>query len=295
MYFTPQKSRAVSLSHSISEVGQKFRFGFKLWCQGSFALLRCFLWQIFNWSETAAQKLFSWGGFYADFSMFTLMVFANFSWYIIGELFNPIANDSQTIEWTLNNIYPHCIGWAKQSTITIRASHMQLFWIFILFRAVNTVKLNFNAGLFSSTFLFEHLLLAKSHLQFTWLALITISCIFLVVGPSSLSVAIFIQLGLSSNWMKGNDSLHYPSFNLRIPRQCQQNFEVNFILREWSSWMMERHFPFPYAAPQIYASPGCNAENSNFNMTERNLISRKFFFPFFCCWTIQYENLQNLS
>ena len=213
--------------------------------------------------------------------MFTLMVFANFSWYIIGELFNPIANDSQTIEWTLNNIYPHCIGWAKQSTITIRASHMQLFWIFILFRAVNTVKLNFNAGLFSSTFLFEHLLLAKSHLQFTWLALITISCIFLVVGPSSLSVAIFIQLGLSSNWMKGNDSLHYPSFNLRIPRQCQQNFEVNFILREWSSWMMERHFPFPYAAPQIYASPGCNAENSNFNMTERNLISRKFFFPFF--------------
>ena len=226
MYFTPQKSRAVSLSHSISEVGQKFRFEFKLWCQGSFALLRCFLWQIFNWSETAAQKLFSWGGFYADFSMFTLMVFANFSWYIIGELFNPIANDSQTIEWTLNNIYPHCIDWAKQSTITI-------------------------------------------------------SCIFLVVGPSSLSVAIFIQLGLSSNWMKGNDSLHYPSFNLRIPRQCQQNFEVNFILREWSSWMMERHFPFPYAAPQIYASPGCNAENSNFNMTERNLISRKFFFPFF--------------
>ena len=38
----------------------------------------------------------------------------------------------------------------------IRASHMQLFWIFMLFQAVNTVKLNFKAGLFSSTFLFEH-------------------------------------------------------------------------------------------------------------------------------------------
>ena len=45
-----------------------------------------------------------------------------------------------------------------------RASHMQLFWISMLFQAVNTVKLNFKAGLFSSTFLFEHSFLAKSHL-----------------------------------------------------------------------------------------------------------------------------------
>ena len=44
----------------------------------------------------------------------------------------------------------------------IRASHMQLFWIFMLFQAVNTVKLNFKAGLFSSTFQFEHSFLAKS-------------------------------------------------------------------------------------------------------------------------------------
>ena len=43
-----------------------------------------------------------------------------------------------------------------------RASHMQLFWIFMLFQAVNTVKLNFKAGLFSSTFQFEHSFLAKS-------------------------------------------------------------------------------------------------------------------------------------
>ena len=96
---------------------------------------------------------------------------------------------------------------------------------------------------------------------------ITISCTFLVVGPSSCNLypvgAILIQFEYSKTMF------------------IQQNFEVNFILREWSSWMMERHFPFPYAAPQIYASPGCNAENSNFNMTERNLISRKFFFPFF--------------
>ena len=33
----------------------------------------------------------------------------------------------------------------------------------MLFQAVNTVKLNFKAGLFSSTFLFEHSFLAKSH------------------------------------------------------------------------------------------------------------------------------------
>ena len=43
-----------------------------------------------------------------------------------------------------------------------RASHVQLFWIFILFQAVITVKLNFKAGLFSSTFPFEHSFLAKS-------------------------------------------------------------------------------------------------------------------------------------
>ena len=36
------------------------------------------------------------------------------------------------------------------------------FWIFMLFQAVNTVKLNFKAGLFSSTFPFEHSFLAKS-------------------------------------------------------------------------------------------------------------------------------------
>ena len=35
-------------------------------------------------------------------------------------------------------------------------------WTFMLFQAVNTVKLNFKVGLFSSTFLFEHLFLAKS-------------------------------------------------------------------------------------------------------------------------------------
>ena len=46
----------------------------------------------------------------------------------------------------------------------IRASHVQLFWFLMLFQAVNTVKLNFKAGLFSSTFLFEHSFLAKSHL-----------------------------------------------------------------------------------------------------------------------------------
>ena len=43
-----------------------------------------------------------------------------------------------------------------------RASHVQLFWIFMLFQAVNTVKLNFKAGLFSLTFQFEHSFLAKS-------------------------------------------------------------------------------------------------------------------------------------
>ena len=43
-----------------------------------------------------------------------------------------------------------------------RASHVQLFWIFMLFQAVKTVKLNFKAGLFSSTFQFEHSFLAKS-------------------------------------------------------------------------------------------------------------------------------------
>ena len=37
-----------------------------------------------------------------------------------------------------------------------RASHVQLFWIFMLFQAVYTIKLNFKAGLFSSTFQFEH-------------------------------------------------------------------------------------------------------------------------------------------
>ena len=43
-----------------------------------------------------------------------------------------------------------------------RASHVQLFWIFMLFQAVNIVKLNFKAGLFSSTFQFERSFLAKS-------------------------------------------------------------------------------------------------------------------------------------
>ena len=46
-------------------------------------------------------------------------------------------------------------------------------------------------------------------------------------------------------------------------------------------WMMERHFPFPYATPQIYASPGCNAENSNFNMkTQREILFLESFLPF---------------
>ena len=43
-----------------------------------------------------------------------------------------------------------------------RASHVQLFWIFMLFQAVNVVKLHFKAGLFSSTFQFEPSFLAKS-------------------------------------------------------------------------------------------------------------------------------------
>ena len=37
-----------------------------------------------------------------------------------------------------------------------------IFWIFMLFQAVNIVKLNFKAGLFSSTFQFERSFLAKS-------------------------------------------------------------------------------------------------------------------------------------
>ena len=37
-------------------------------------------------------------------------------------------------------------------SVVNRASHVQLFWTFMLFQAVNTVKLNFEAGLFSSTF-----------------------------------------------------------------------------------------------------------------------------------------------
>ena len=40
--------------------------------------------------------------------------------------------------------------------------------------------------------------------------------------------------------------------------------------------MMERHFPFPYAALQIYATRGCNAENSTFNM-KRNFEKDLFF------------------
>ena len=48
------------------------------------------------------------------------------------------------------------------SSVVSRASHVQLFWIFMLFEVVNTVKLNFKAGLFSSTFQFEHSFLAKS-------------------------------------------------------------------------------------------------------------------------------------
>ena len=48
---------------------------------------------------------------------------------------------------------------AKGDGLSIRASHLQFF---MLFQAVNTVKLNFKAGLFSSTFQFEHSFLAKS-------------------------------------------------------------------------------------------------------------------------------------
>ena len=48
------------------------------------------------------------------------------------------------------------------SDMVSRASHVHLFWIFMLFQAVNIVKLNFKAGLFSSTFQFEHSFLAKS-------------------------------------------------------------------------------------------------------------------------------------
>ena len=36
--------------------------------------------------------------------------------------------------------------------MAIRASHVQLFWIFMLFQAVNTVKLNLKAGLFFQLF-----------------------------------------------------------------------------------------------------------------------------------------------
>ena len=54
------------------------------------------------------------------------------------------------------------------SSVVSRASHVQLFWIFMLFEVVNTVKLNFKAGLFSSTFQFEHSFLAKSQCKFTW-------------------------------------------------------------------------------------------------------------------------------
>ena len=50
----------------------------------------------------------------------------------------------------------------KWCYIYTRASHVQLFWIFMLFQAVNIVKLNFKASLFSSTFQFEHSFLAKS-------------------------------------------------------------------------------------------------------------------------------------
>ena len=41
-------------------------------------------------------------------------------------------------------------------------------------------------------------------------------------------------------------------------------------------WRLERHFPFPYAALQIYATRGCNAENSTFNM-KRNFEKDLFF------------------
>ena len=57
--------------------------------------------------------------------------------------------------------HPHTF-FCLQFALVSRASHVQLFWIFMLFQAVNTVKLNFKAGLFSSTFQFEHSFLAKS-------------------------------------------------------------------------------------------------------------------------------------
>ena len=55
-------------------------------------------------------------------------------------------------------------------------------------------------------------------------------------------------------------------WSVHILQHVQCEFDLERMI-----WMMERHFPFPYAAPQIYASPGCNAENSNFNMkTQRD-------------------------
>ena len=43
-------------------------------------------------------------------------------------------------------------SWQGDEELRSRASHMQLFWIFMLFQAVNIVKLNFKASLFSPTF-----------------------------------------------------------------------------------------------------------------------------------------------
>ena len=59
-------------------------------------------------------------------------------------------------------LLPHLVADQQSQGMNSRASHVQLFWIFMLFQAVNTVKLNFKAGLFSSTFQFEHSFLAKS-------------------------------------------------------------------------------------------------------------------------------------
>ena len=52
--------------------------------------------------------------------------------------------------------------WLQYQRCTLERVMCNFFWIFMLFQAVNTVKLNFKAGLFSSTFPFEHSFLAKS-------------------------------------------------------------------------------------------------------------------------------------
>ena len=80
--------------------------------------------------------------------------------------------DHPTLDWAgtqnfkgianFNMCFEKCGTSASKLAMGNSASHVHLFWIFMLFQAVITVKLNFKAGLFSSTFPFEHSFLAKS-------------------------------------------------------------------------------------------------------------------------------------